>query len=668
MDEHIAQLLGRHGGNPLETLQSLLGDFTRHASTQDRGVLEAAQREAAREAARELGIPPEALPDIDQILAMGEQLGAAGGATPRGGEVLGGAAAPAGREDPPPQQQQFRVGQRVTVGEDVERNRRLAAGHGGWNPAMAEYCGQTGDIQRVDRDGDVSVVFGDGRRFTWNPACLTLDGDAGPDPDWQPGHGTVPPYAPWRVEQCRGYFRAELARLAEMGHREERSALRALIRHRGDVELSAAMIASREEAAAEAAEQSRRRQRQPLAAGQLETSEAQPVLELAGAQLAVSSRASPLQSPVEPQPQPQPGDADSGASWWEGIAVDVDGAAPAQLCDAVLRGDLQTVQLFLAQPGASGRLWLVDDDVKLGECELLRAAAVEGHTAICAELLSHGAVLERVVQRLTPLHSAVWAGHAAVVSTLHQAGADVNTVARVDGAQPSAAPTAWRVRGAGTASCNGTYRPCQLDGYRGAQVYSNGQIHLFRWQQQHWVLSDLGPSGQDFDESRWLYCVPCGPGTALPPLTAASQQQQQQQQQGGWERRLGSGPVPTVMKADNHGDTPPPPAASRTSGRVANVGSPLWLAAKCGHAAVVRMLLGCGARLDSPGPRGDTAAKRAAGAERNALVRQACTHARTHAHAWFACVRACCSTWQRRGVDRSVDLVRTQDSSRGVCA
>jgi hypothetical protein len=72
-----------------------------------------------------------------------------------------------------------------------------------------------------------------------------------------------------------------------------------------------------------------------------------------------------------------------------------------------------------------------------------------------------------------------------------------------DGRTPS-----WRVSGAGSAQANGIFRPGHLPSDVGAQPYSNGDVTLFRWRRQRWVLSDLGPAGSNFHESRWLYAAP----------------------------------------------------------------------------------------------------------------------------------------------------------------
>ena len=87
----------------------------------------------------------------------------------------------------------FHPGERVTVIADVEANRQLAEGHGGWHDLMERCCGQTGVVLGVDSDGDVRVIFGgrggeEGRRgFCWNPAALSAADTPSDDTDQDQG-------------------------------------------------------------------------------------------------------------------------------------------------------------------------------------------------------------------------------------------------------------------------------------------------------------------------------------------------------------------------------------------------------------------------------------------------------------------------------------------------
>ena len=117
----------------------------------------------------------------------------------------------------------------------------------------------------------------------------------------------------------------------------------------------------------------------------------------------------------------------------------------------------------------------------------------------------------------------------------------------VAGAQPGAPPgTEWTVSGAGSPEANGHYRKVTLPSYSGVQPFTNGRVAMFRWQRQHWVLSDLGSDLDNFDESRWLYKVP---SSADSPPTS------------GWSAVGGRAPAPNV--------------ATPQSGPGAAVGGPL---------------------------------------------------------------------------------------------
>ena len=49
--------------------------------------------------------------------------------------------------------------------------KRLAIGHGGWNPKMASHLGKEGSVVKTDSDGDVVVITQSGS-FCWNPLMV----------------------------------------------------------------------------------------------------------------------------------------------------------------------------------------------------------------------------------------------------------------------------------------------------------------------------------------------------------------------------------------------------------------------------------------------------------------------------------------------------------------
>ena len=101
----------------------------------------------------------------------------------------------------------------------------------------------------------------------------------------------------------------------------------------------------------------------------------------------------------------------------------------------------------------------------------------------------------------------------------------------------------FTVAGAGSAAANGYYAPCSITNYAGAPPYSNGTLHLLRWERRHWVITDLGSNQRSFEQSRWLYAVQNSDD--VPPL-------------GGWETRTGSGPAPGLTKGKTSGSGPLP--------------------------------------------------------------------------------------------------------------
>ncbi|XP_064137160.1 E3 ubiquitin-protein ligase MIB2 isoform X5 [Loxodonta africana] len=48
----------------------------------------------------------------------------------------------------------------------------MQEGHGGWNPRMAEFIGQTGTVHRITDRGDVRVQFSNETRWTFHPGAL----------------------------------------------------------------------------------------------------------------------------------------------------------------------------------------------------------------------------------------------------------------------------------------------------------------------------------------------------------------------------------------------------------------------------------------------------------------------------------------------------------------
>eukprot|EP01043_Picozoa_sp_COSAG02_P064637 COSAG02_NODE_9509_length_2191_cov_27.059825_2_plen_457_part_00 len=456
MEELLAGLGAGGGLGQLEALVEQLRDA-------DPDLFEQAEREARREA----GVPDD-VPRVGELL---RGMGGAGGEGRARRRAGGGGNAAGGR---------FRRGNRVTVRQGLELNRRLAEGHGGWVSDMARYLGRSGEVQRAVGDGDVSVVFDDGRRFTWNPEALLSAAEGAMDTSWHSGLQLPPPYAPWRLEHCRLRYQGELERLADMGFPEVRAGIRALMKHDGDVDMAAAMIESGTMAVAEA--------RAPPA-GDPDAVRSAP---------RVKPELVQAESESEPEPESDLLEADGQAArdaeiWFHGLVLAPGDPAPPPLCDAVLAGDTDLVRRFLAEPGTTGHLWFVSPDVeKRGTFDLLRVAAVEGYVEICELLLDAGAEVELVVAGATALMLAAWAGKAEVVRVLHEHGAHLDFVSPPIGETVQT----WRVSGAGAVVANGTYRPVTLPSYSGVQPFSNGNVTMFRWQQQHWVLADLGPENR----------------------------------------------------------------------------------------------------------------------------------------------------------------------------
>ncbi|XP_047302692.1 E3 ubiquitin-protein ligase MIB2 isoform X13 [Homo sapiens] len=71
--------------------------------------------------------------------------------------------------------QPFQHGDKVKCLLDTDVLREMQEGHGGWNPRMAEFIGQTGTVHRITDRGDVRVQFNHETRWTFHPGALTKD-------------------------------------------------------------------------------------------------------------------------------------------------------------------------------------------------------------------------------------------------------------------------------------------------------------------------------------------------------------------------------------------------------------------------------------------------------------------------------------------------------------
>ncbi|XP_041319607.1 E3 ubiquitin-protein ligase MIB2 [Pyrgilauda ruficollis] len=67
----------------------------------------------------------------------------------------------------------FQHGDKVKCLLDIDILREMQEGHGGWNPKMAEFIGQTGTVHRITDRGDVRVQFNPETRWTFHPGALT---------------------------------------------------------------------------------------------------------------------------------------------------------------------------------------------------------------------------------------------------------------------------------------------------------------------------------------------------------------------------------------------------------------------------------------------------------------------------------------------------------------
>ncbi|XP_075406092.1 E3 ubiquitin-protein ligase MIB2 isoform X3 [Tenrec ecaudatus] len=68
--------------------------------------------------------------------------------------------------------QPFQQGDKVKCLLDTDVLREMQEGHGGWNPRMAEFIGQTGTVHRITDRGDVRVQFSNETRWTFHPGAL----------------------------------------------------------------------------------------------------------------------------------------------------------------------------------------------------------------------------------------------------------------------------------------------------------------------------------------------------------------------------------------------------------------------------------------------------------------------------------------------------------------
>ncbi|XP_025141531.1 E3 ubiquitin-protein ligase MIB2 isoform X8 [Bubalus bubalis] len=69
--------------------------------------------------------------------------------------------------------QPFQRGDKVKCLLDTDLLREMQEGHGGWNPRMAKFIGQTGTVHRITDRGDVRVQFSHKTRWTFHPGALT---------------------------------------------------------------------------------------------------------------------------------------------------------------------------------------------------------------------------------------------------------------------------------------------------------------------------------------------------------------------------------------------------------------------------------------------------------------------------------------------------------------
>lgn len=92
----------------------------------------------------------------------------------RRNEIRGASALPSSSSLQASQSCPYNVGDKVkVVVEDEDELKTLQEGHGGWNPRMAQFIGQVGNVHRVTDRGDIRVQFeGCHNRWTFNPEGL----------------------------------------------------------------------------------------------------------------------------------------------------------------------------------------------------------------------------------------------------------------------------------------------------------------------------------------------------------------------------------------------------------------------------------------------------------------------------------------------------------------
>jgi tetratricopeptide (TPR) repeat protein len=198
--------------------------------------------------------------------------------------------------------------------------------------------------------------------------------------------------------------------------------------------------------------------------------------------------------------------------------------------------------------------WNDEDEYSSNVSSGLTRGPTESNPCVVAKGLSDSKVTELLAALA---RSAVSSRHG--LQAKHVDGNRVAVFVSVGGDEPG-----FTVNGAGSTAANGYYAPCTISNYAGAPPYSNGRLHLLRWQRQHWVIADLGSNQRDFEESRWLYAVQNSDG--IPPL-------------GGWETRRASGPAPSLTKGKKSGsDTPlvTVEQLSRALRDAIGIGVPLW--------------------------------------------------------------------------------------------
>ncbi|XP_064610755.1 E3 ubiquitin-protein ligase MIB2-like [Liolophura sinensis] len=96
---------------------------------------------------------------------------------------------------------EFKVGDKVRVGLDVDVVKVMQEGHGGWIPNMAKHLGQVGTVHHIMDNGDVWVQYDKWTKFRFHPGALNkaqmfsvndivrISGDVNKVKKEQKGHG-----------------------------------------------------------------------------------------------------------------------------------------------------------------------------------------------------------------------------------------------------------------------------------------------------------------------------------------------------------------------------------------------------------------------------------------------------------------------------------------------